>query len=162
MSAQQRWRAFKFAVKDKMTELSELSVIKSFLSMIAAVQLRLKPLYDLFDRCQRWWKAVNEEYNQFIALETKEKWTWSKMYSKELALLASIPPYLLILGATLLYHALLPVSFTLSFVLPLYLSWGLWDRWWLSPLFIGTLIMAPLKFPPWATLYFSWIWPGLI
>lgn len=162
LSSQQRLRALKFAIKDKMTELSQLAVIQAITSMIAAAQSRLKPISDLYDRYQQWWKSINEEYNQFIALETKEKWTWSKMYSKELAFLRSIPPYILMLGATLVYHTLLPVSFSFSLILPLYLAWGSWDRWWLSPMFIGTLLMAPLKFPPWGMIYFSWIWPGLI
>ncbi len=33
-------------------------------------------------------------YNQFMAEETKRKWTWSKIYSKELELWAAVPPYI--------------------------------------------------------------------
>jgi hypothetical protein len=57
---------------------------------------------------------------------------------------------------------MVPVSFTLALLLPLYYSWVVWDRWWVSPVFIGMLVMAPFKFVPWGWAYFCWVWPGLI
>lgn len=63
---------------------------------------------------------------------------------------------------TLAYQAFIPVSFFCAIVLPLYYSWVTRDRWWLSPVFLGMLAMAPLKFVPWGFPYFCWIWPGLL
>ena len=74
MSLVQRWRALKFAVEDKKKEIA-------LLPPITLVQQRSE--------------ALAEDYNQFLAEETKDKWTWSKINKKELVLLASFPPYAL-------------------------------------------------------------------
>ena len=54
----------------------------------------------------------------------------------------------------------MPVSLLAAVLVPLYYSWALWDRWWLSPIFVATLLMAPMKWVPWAEMCL--VWPGLI
>ncbi len=54
----------------------------------------------------------------------------------------------------------MPVSFLFALAMPWYYAWVVWDRWWLSPVFLGLALMTPLKFVPWAE--FCWVWPGLI
>ena len=51
-----------------------------------AAQPTLRPLEK---RCPTW-----RRYNQFLAEETKQKWTWAKRNAKELALLQEVPPYI--------------------------------------------------------------------
>lgn len=54
----------------------------------------------------------------------------------------------------------MPVSFLATVCVPFYYAWLLWDRWWLSPIFLATLATAPLKWVPWADKWL--VWPGLI
>lgn len=162
MSLQQRIRAFKFAVEEKKKELATSPPISILLAAIAAVRAALQPLFEFLSKLQQQWEAVSEAYNQFLAEETKSKWTWSKRNKKELALLAAFPPYTLALALTLIFQAFTPVSFLCCFILPWYYSWAVWDTWWLSPVFVGTILMAPLKFAPWGWAYFWWVWPGLV
>lgn len=95
MSLQQRIRAFKFAVEEKKKELATSPPISILLAAIAAVRAALQPLFEFLSKLQQQWEAVSEAYNQFLAEETKSKWTWSKRNKKELALLAAFPPYTL-------------------------------------------------------------------
>lgn len=69
-------------------------------------------------------------------------------------------PCIAVLVVTLAYQVFIPVSVACALAVPLYYAWALWDRWWLSPIFLGTLLMAPLKFVPWAPICL--LWPGLI
>ncbi len=95
MSLQQRIRAFKFAVEEKKKQLASSPPISTIVAAIAAVRAAFQPLFDLLSKLQEQWEAVGEAYNQFLAEETKSKWTWSKRNKKELALLAAFPPYTL-------------------------------------------------------------------
>ena len=54
----------------------------------------------------------------------------------------------------------IPVSVIGALVLPLYYAWLLYDKWWLSPIFIALLVMTPLKFCPWAEICL--LWPGIV
>lgn len=74
--------------------------------------------------------------------------------------LAALPSSLPGFTLTLLYHAFTPVSVALSAVLPLYFAWVAWDAWWRSPVFLATLLLAPLKWVPWAAP--CWLWPGVL
>ncbi len=65
-----------------------------------------------------------------------------------------------VFGCTVLYEVCVPVSMVAALAVPLYYAWVLWDRWWLSPVFLAVLFMAPLKFCPWADICL--VWPGLI
>ena len=60
----------------------------------------------------------------------------------------------------MVYQAFVPVSLAVAVLGPLYFSWLLWDRWWLSPVFLATLAMAPMKWVPWAQMCL--LWPGVI
>jgi hypothetical protein len=95
MSLQQRIRAFKFAVEEKNKQVATSPPVLTILAAIAAVRATLQPLFTLVAKLQQRWEAVGEAYNQFLAEETKSKWTWSKRNKKELALLAAFPPYTL-------------------------------------------------------------------
>jgi hypothetical protein len=95
MSLQQRIRAFKFAVEEKKKALATSPPISSILAAIAALRAALQPVFDIITKLQQQWEAVGEAYNQFLAEETKSKWTWAKRNKKELALLAAFPPYAL-------------------------------------------------------------------
>jgi hypothetical protein len=54
----------------------------------------------------------------------------------------------------------MPVAFLPAVVLPLYYAWLGWDQWWRSPVFLGLLLTAPMKWLPWAEM--SLVWPGVI
>jgi hypothetical protein len=162
MSLQQRWRAFKFAVEDKKKELATAPPVAALLAALAAVRAALQPLYDLMEAFRIRREAYTEAYNQFLADETRVKWTWAKKNRKELDLLAEFPAYALVFVSTLAFHAFTPVSALFNGALPLYAAWALWERWYLSPVFVASLIMWPLKFAPWGLAYFSWVWPGVV
>jgi len=95
MSFQQRIRALKFAVEEKKKQLATSPPVLAILAANAAVHAALQPLFTLLAKLQQQWEEVGEAYNQFLAEETKSKWTWSKRNKKELALLAAFPPYTL-------------------------------------------------------------------
>ena len=95
MSLVQRWRALKFAVEDKKKEIALLPPIVAVLQTIARIRASLQPVFDAITLVQQRSEALAEDYNQFLAEETKDKWTWSKINKKELVLLASFPPYAL-------------------------------------------------------------------
>jgi hypothetical protein len=63
-------------------------------------------------------------------------------------------------AATLVFEAFMPVAFVPAVLLPLWYAWVLWDDWWRSPVFLGLLLTAPMKWLPWAEM--SLVWPGLI
>jgi hypothetical protein len=94
MSLQQRWRAFKFAMNERKAQLVASPPISAIVSTVNAVKAWLQPLVDLFEALMQRWEAINEAYNQFLAEETKAKWTWAKRNRKELELLAAFPPYI--------------------------------------------------------------------
>jgi len=93
LSWQQRWRAFKFNMKEKKAQLGNVPPFAQILAAAAAVRAALQPLYDVAAALQLRWEQFNETYNQFLAEETKEKWTWAKRNRKEMAFLDAIPPY---------------------------------------------------------------------
>ena len=71
------------------------------------------------------------------------------------------PPRLLaVFAATLVWQAFMPVSLAACVLAPLYYSWVLWDNWWVSPIFLATLLTAPMKWVPWAEVCL--LWPGII
>lgn len=162
MSLQQRLRALKFAVEDKKKALAAAPPVAALLAALAAIRAALQPLHDLAAALRARREAWTEDYNQFLAEETRVKWTWAKRNRKELDLLAQFPTYALVFASTLAFHAFTPVSFLFNGAAPLYLAWVLWDRWYLSPIFVASLIMWPLKFAPWGLIYFSWVWPGVV
>ena len=63
-------------------------------------------------------------------------------------------------AATLVWQAFMPVSFLAAVAAPLYYAWVLWDDWYVSPVFLATLLTAPMKWVPWADKCL--VWPGLI
>ncbi|KAL4440317.1 hypothetical protein ABPG75_003318 [Micractinium tetrahymenae] len=160
MSMIQRWRAVKFAAKEAAQQLSEVPAIAALLAALAALNTRLQPLRDAWAQFKLWEEALVEDYNSFIAEETRRQWAWSKRYSKELAWWSRVPPFMGFFLTTLLYQAFMPVSLAVTVLLPLYYSWVLWDAWWASPIFLATLVTAPMKWVPWADKCL--LWPGLI
>ena len=93
MSLQQRWRALKFNVKDQKARLAQLPPFLALVAAAEAVRRALAPAYALAAALGQRWSDVNEAYNQFLAEETKKKWTWSKRNKKEMALLKTVPHY---------------------------------------------------------------------
>ena len=83
-----------------------------------------------------------------------------------MALLASIPPFIGMTIATIIYEIFVPCSVGVAVVLPLYLSWVLYDRWYLSPIVLGMLGIARWKFALRGFTnggdIWSWLWPGII
>lgn len=94
MSSQQRWRAFKFNVKDKINHLKTVPPLSTVIAAMAAFHRAMQPVYNAIEALNASWITVQSEYNQFIAEETKRKWTWSNRNKKELELLESIPIYI--------------------------------------------------------------------
>ena len=93
MSLQQRLRAFKFAVEDKKQQISKSPPVAAVLGVIAAVRAAFQPLSDAIAALKQRWESMCEDYNQFLAEETKKKWTWSKRNRQELEFLAGFPGY---------------------------------------------------------------------
>ena len=95
MSFSQRWRAFKFAVKDKKQEIAGYPPFTTIAAAVAAIRALFQPLFDLIVALQKQLETVRENYNQFLAEETKKKWSWSKKNKQEAELLAQVPGYVL-------------------------------------------------------------------
>jgi len=123
-----------------MVEVSVLKAVKEWMDM------HVTPVYRKYRDGWRVWKDdITAEYEQYLADETKERWSWEKRHRKELALLGRIPPYIGMVVATVLYQMFVPLSVMCAVVLPLYYSWILYDRWWTSPVVLGMILMSPWK-----------------
>lgn len=59
-----------------------------------------------------------------------------------------------------MYEAFVPVSLLVAVLIPLFYAGTLWETWYTSPVFLGLLLIAPVKFVPWAE--FCLVWPGLL
>jgi hypothetical protein len=161
-SFEQRLRSLRFALDARAARLASSPPLAAAAALAAALAARLAPLAALRAAWQRRADAAREDYNQFLAEETRRKWTWSKRNVAELALLNAVPPYAFFLAATLVWQAFTPVSLAFSLAAPLFLAWVAWDRWWLSPVAVGVLLTAPLKFAPWGITSACWVWPGIV
>eukprot|EP00887_Chlorella_sp_A99_P002414 scaffold10.g2414.t1 len=162
----QRWRALKVQLEGRRRAAAEalaaLPPIAALFAAWAALHAALAPGYAAWAALVRWRDEVGEAYNEYLAAETKIKWRWSHVYAKEMEWWAQVPVFAYWFVVTLVYQAFIPVSFLLSIVAPLYFAWGVWDRWWLSPVLLASLAIAPLKWVPWGGGAFCWVWPGLL
>lgn len=144
MSMKQRQRALHMylqAWSKRMVE--QVTVIKA---VVDWVEMHVTPSYTKYRDGWMEWKAGKiAEYEQYLAEETKERWSWEKRHRKELALLERIPPYIGMVVATLLYQVFVPLSMSCAVVLPLYCSWILYDSWWTSPIILGMILISPWK-----------------
>jgi len=95
MSLQQRIRALKFNIQERQARLLELPPFAALVAVAVTVRRLSQPLFDLYEEFQRHWMGLQEAYNQFLAEETKRRWTWSKRNKKEMELLQTVPPYVL-------------------------------------------------------------------
>ncbi|PSC67869.1 putative magnesium transporter NIPA9 isoform A [Micractinium conductrix] len=145
LSLQQRWRAVKFALKEATQQLGHLPPVAALLAAMGALNARMQPLYDAWAVVKRKEEDLLESYNTFLAEETKRQWSWSKRYAKELEWWSHVPPFVRFFAATLVWQAFMPVSLAACVLAPLYYSWVLWDNWWVSPIFLATLLTAPMK-----------------
>lgn len=52
----------------------------------------------------------------------------------------------------------------ISVLLPLYISWVLYDRWYVSPVVLGMVLIARWKFAPVGVANGAWslVWPGFV
>ncbi|KAI7837773.1 hypothetical protein COHA_008402 [Chlorella ohadii] len=160
MSGIQRWRAFKFAVKEWAERMSHVPAIAAVLAALAAVRRQLQPLYDAAAWAEKQWADLLLLYNAFVAEETKRLWHWSRRFPKEAEVWSAVPQFMGYFILTVFYQSLMPLSVAAALMVPLWYSWVMWDNWWASPVFLATLATAPLKWVPWADK--CWLWPGLI
>lgn len=93
LSLNQRWRSFKFNMGEKKARVLQLPPFAALVALAAAARRMVQPLYDLYAASQQKRLEISEIYNQFLAEETKKRWTWSKKNKKELALLQAVPPF---------------------------------------------------------------------
>ncbi|KAI8113117.1 hypothetical protein M9435_003123 [Picochlorum sp. BPE23] len=158
LSMKQRWRAIGLYLEALRQHLVEhVAVIRA---LVAWYQKHVAGPYGvLADRYTRMKEDIVQEYEQYLADETKSRWSWEKRNRKELAFLHSIPPYIGMACVTVVYQAFIPLSISAAVLLPLYLSWVLYDRWWASPIILGMVLISRWKFLVPAS--WCWIWPGL-
>lgn len=161
MSMKQRQRAFHMYFHSWMTRMvQDVALLRTVAMWINGHVIPAWRRYMDGFRVRK--DAWIEAYEQYLAEETKERWSWEKRHRNELALLESIPPYIGMVVATLLYETFVPLSVTCAVLLPLYFSWILYDRWWTSPILLGMILISPWK----GFLSFSgtWsiLWPTLI
>lgn len=162
MSLKQRQRAFQIYVHTWMLRIiQEVPVFKALVDWLKATVISPYMIYS--SRFNEWKETCIADYEQYLAEETKERWSWEKRHRKEMALLQSIPPYIGMVLATLLYQTFVPLSVSCAILAPLYCSWILYDRWWTSPILLGMILISPWKFmvPP-GTATWSYIWPTLL
>ena len=166
LSMQQRYRALVLTLQATARNNTLLHAI------VSAVQTSMAPLMAKKQQLDARIASFLEDYDQYIAMETKARWSWEKRNRKEMALLYSIPPFIGMVLATLIYEVFIPCSVGCAVVMPLYLSWVLYDRWYLSPVVLGMLLVARWKCFEQAlglvlhgrsmATTWSWIWPGVV
>lgn len=158
LSMKQRWRAIGLYLEALRQHLVEH--VAAIRAMVEWYEKQVAGPCGVFvDRYTRMKEGLIEDYEQYLAYETKSRWSWEKRNRKELAFLHSIPPYIGMACVTLLYQAFVPLSISAAVLGPLYLSWVLYDRWWTSPIVLGMVLISRWKFLVPAS--WCWIWPGV-
>lgn len=94
LSVQQRWRAFQFHMKEQREKLATLPPMLQLFNLMAALRKYIKPVLDAVEKCKATWENMGEMYEQYLAEETRSRWTWEKKNRKELELFGRIPPYI--------------------------------------------------------------------
>ena len=157
LSMQQRYRALVLTIQ---AFVRNNTLLQQLATSIDGVLRPLRARKAAFDDA---FAAYMEDYEQYLAMETKARWSWEKRHRKELAMLASIPPFIGMTMATVLYEVFVPCSLGFAVLLPLYISWVLYDRWYLSPVVLGMVLIARLKFAPVGVVNGFWcfLWPGV-
>ena len=154
LSLNQRYRALVLTVQ-------AYARTSPFLQQLGAqVGRLLEPLRERKAAMDASFASFMESYEQYLAMETKARWSWEKRHRKEMALLASIPPYIGMCVATVLYEVFVPCSVGVAVLGPLYVSWVLYDRWWLSPVVLGMALVGRWKFC--ALRGWCLVWPGVM
>ncbi len=155
---QQRYRALVLTIQ---AFVRRNAVLQQLATTVDGVLLPVRARRAAFDER---FAAFLEDYEQYVAMETKARWSWEKRHRKELAMLASIPPYIGMTLATVLYEVFVPCSLGFSVLLPLYISWVLYDRWYVSPVVLGMVLIGRWKFAPVGVANGAWslVWPGFV
>ena len=94
LSMQQKMRALWFRLEELKAKAASLPPFASILSLLAALKVQMKPLFDLLEDLESKKQDLIETYEQYLAEETKLRWNWEKKNQKEIVLLRSIPPYI--------------------------------------------------------------------
>lgn len=158
MSMQQRKRALQIYFHTWITKVvQQVPLLKSIADWTKTTIITPFAVYN--GKFNEWKDNKIADYEQYLAEETKDRWSWEKRHRQEMALLQSIPPYIGMVLATLLYQTFVPLSISCAIVLPLYCSWVLYDRWWTSPILLGMIFISPWKFLVPGT--WSFIWPTI-
>jgi len=165
LSLQQRTRVLKQSLlrrRDRFwTSLLQTSLIIKLQQILGPPILKvLQPFLATWSGVTSAFEIVYNDYNTWIEWDLLRVWRWDDQYSKEYGMIKRSPPYLVEMSVVLFYMALMPVSFTLTVVLPGLYAWIMWDDWWKSPVFAAMLVMTPLKYVPWSGLW-CWLWPGI-
>jgi len=156
LSLSQRYRALVLTVQ-------AYARTSPFLQQLGAqVGRLLEPLRERKAALDASFASFMESYEQYLAMETKARWSWEKRHRKEMALLASIPPYIGMCVATVLYEVFVPCSVGVAVLGPLYVSWVLYDRWWLSPVVLGMALVGRWKFCAVGRDVWCLVWPGVM
>ncbi|KAK9824210.1 hypothetical protein WJX72_008561 [[Myrmecia] bisecta] len=162
LSLNQRWRALKFGLKDAASQaqrqILSWPLTQQALHLLQLFNSKLGPLYRVLDAV-RWLLAqIGESYEEFVNEETKRQWRWKRKTEKELKFWIDVKNFVLVLLMTMFWETIVPVSFFLALVIPVWAAWAVYDDrpiFLLSPVGLGLLIMLPLKF----TLFgpFKWL-----
>lgn len=132
----------------------ENGAVRAVVDALTELRRSLQPAVDVWHVLQRWYAV---QYSNFIAFtedETKRKWKWQRRTEAQQQFWRSVKAYITVFALTVGYEALAPVSVFWAILLPSHAAWVLYDRWYVSPVFLGMLALMPLKFVPWA----PWAW----
>mmetsp|Transcript_45336 Transcript_45336/g.116044 ORF Transcript_45336/g.116044 Transcript_45336/m.116044 type:complete len:231 (-) Transcript_45336:13-705(-) len=151
----QRWRAARFAVKDKREELEAWFMSRPAVTATIAwwASTVLPPYRAAVAVAKAKLEVEINRYNDFLSEETKLVWSWKRETVKEQQVWKDIFFFLMTFYLACAWQAVIPVSFVLSIVIPSILSWIIWDGY-MSPIGLSMVLLVPFKFVPWV----PWVW----
>lgn len=125
------------------------AAVRQLLALFAALRAALQPVVNVWNALQAWYDGQYWKFIEFTEEETKRKWKWQHCTEAQKQFWVDAKAALTGFVMTVVYQALVPPSVFWAVLLPLHLAWILHDNMWTSPITLGILVMAPLKFVPW-------------
>jgi len=97
---------------------------------------------------------IKESYGSFATQEVKREWAWMRHTAKEWNLWLSFVKKTAVVIATLMWQIFIPVSVVLGLLLPMFISYVVYDHPLFSPIGLGLLLISPLKY----LSFVGWVW----
>eukprot|EP00803_Ostreobium_quekettii_P008245 evm.model.scf_2655.2 EVM.evm.TU.scf_2655.2 scf_2655:3992-6131(-) len=145
-----KWRAAKFAAADKTEEAKSRMmegpvIVKQFIFLVQQVVDAVAWLWSNFGR-------MLEEfvfgYDDFCLQETKRVWQFKTEHADEMRFWGELLKSAYAFLVTLVYQLLVPPGIVRSVLIPVFVGFAVYDRWFTSPMALAVLVMAPFKFWP--------------